>query len=813
MPSTMFLTLLAAALPGPQLPAAASPLSHEFTAPVKLAAPAPSDAPDPKTAAFQASQAGAPASSPLERALCTPDGRPDLSQPHFALAADGWWVLGADFKARFGPDGFDFTPQLGARAPRNFPVALDLALAACAGAPLGFDALAEPKLSGDSVRYFRGAFEERYAVSSRGVEQSFVFTQLPRRGELRIEFAFESELTARSHGAGVRFEGAHGGVDVSGVKLFDARGASLELPLQLDGQRLALVAPAEFVAAAHLPLTIDPVFSTFSIDATNLDMLAPDAAYDSSAGVWRSVALRSFSASDTDVWTVALNAQGVAIAGSSNWVDITAERWSHARIAHNALAARFLVVAEAGPVGSRRIKGRLATSTDNQLGAVQTLDGGEAGDKLRPDVGGDPELSGPTYFCVAWQRDLVPSDTDVHARLVTGSGTPFGATLMIDNSGPTLDAYPAITDSNGKLPFSSQEWMLVWQRELGGNADIRAARVRWDGQLTQPSFVTQSTPQAEYLPVVAGPLDDLGDGRRYMIAYQVFTGANNSDVEVRTLEGTQVVSQMNLSIVQPTGDANQFAPSICTDGYQFSVAYCDDWLAPGAPDICVDHVAVGTLSNQTTLLIGREVLSSAFELETAPRIVSTHSGGGVGSRSLAVWDILRGSHRDVLGAFVGASKGLPPEAFCFGTAQDCPCGNVGNPNRGCANSYNLFGAALSHNAGWASLAQDDLRFLISGVKPGVSCLVFASASHSLGGSPFGDGRRCVLSPTQRGRLLQANGGVALYPQTGDAPLSELGAAHLGGDVRYYQAWYRDSAAFCGAGNFNLTNAQKVIWIP
>jgi hypothetical protein len=807
------ITLLAAALPGPQHAAAQPSFSSDLSAPAKLPAAAPAETPDPKTSAFQPPQAGAPASSPLERAACGPDGRPDLSRPHFALAADGWWALGADFKARFGADGFDFTPHLGARAPRNFPLALDLALAKCSGAPLRFDALAAPELRGDSVRYVRGAFEERYDVSARGVEQSFVFTQLPRRGELRIEFAFESELVARAHGAGVRFEGEHGGVDVSGVKLFDARGASLELPLQLDGQRLALVAPAEFVAAAQLPLTIDPVFSTFAIDATNLDMLAPDVAYDANAGVWRSVAQRAFSAADSDVWTVALDAQGVAIAGSSNWVDITAERWSHARIAHNALAARFLVVAETGALGSRRIKGRLATSTNNQLGAVQTLDGGEAGDKLRPDVGGDPEFSGPTYFCVVWQRDLTPTDSDVHARLVSGAGTPFGASLMIDNSGPTLDAFPSITDSNGKLPFSTQQWMIVWQRDLGGNADIRAARVRWDGQLTQPSFVTQSTPQAEFLPVVAGPLDDLGAGRRYMIAYQVFTSANNSDIEVRTLEGTQVVSQMNLSIVQPTGDANQFAPSICTDGYQFSVAYCDDWLAPGAPDICVDHVAVGTLSNQTTLLISREVLSSAFELETAPRIASAHAGGGVGSRSLAVWDILRGSHRDVLGAFVGAASGLPLEAFCFGTAQDCPCGNVGNPNRGCANSYNLFGAALSQHSGSASLAQDDLRLLISGVKPGVSCLVFASASHSLGGTPFGDGRRCVLSPTQRGRLLQANGGVALYPQTGDAPLSELGAAHLGGDVRYYQAWYRDSAALCGAGNFNLTNAQKVIWIP
>jgi hypothetical protein len=34
-----------------------------------------------------------------------------------------------------------------------------------------------------------------------------------------------------------------------------------------------------------------------------------------------------------------------------------------------------------------------------------------------------------------------------------------------------------------------------------------------------------------------------------------------------------------------------------------------------------------------------------------------------------------------------------------------------------------------------------------------------------------------------------------------------------GGTRYYQAWYRDPASFCTSGNYNLSNAIAVEWLP
>jgi hypothetical protein len=43
------------------------------------------------------------------------------------------------------------------------------------------------------------------------------------------------------------------------------------------------------------------------------------------------------------------------------------------------------------------------------------------------------------------------------------------------------------------------------------------------------------------------------------------------------------------------------------------------------------------------------------------------------------------------------------------------------------------------------------------------------------------------------------------------PIHIAGGPITAGDVRHYQVWYRDAAAFCTPATFNTTNAISLTW--
>jgi hypothetical protein len=79
-------------------------------------------------------------------------------------------------------------------------------------------------------------------------------------------------------------------------------------------------------------------------------------------------------------------------------------------------------------------------------------------------------------------------------------------------------------------------------------------------------------------------------------------------------------------------------------------------------------------------------------------------------------------------------------------------------------------------------------------------------------SAFGDGLRCAGGSVIRLGTKTNVAGASSYPVAGDQTIS-VRAALLAGDVRNYQVWYRNAAAFCTASTFNLTNGLNVVWQP
>ncbi len=162
-------------------------------------------------------------------------------------------------------------------------------------------------------------------------------------------------------------------------------------------------------------------------------------------------------------------------------------------------------------------------------------------------------------------------------------------------------------------------------------------------------------------------------------------------------------------------------------------------------------------------------------------------------------------------AEVPSASGSPITAFCFGTGGTaCPCANSGLAGNGCASSVNANGANLG-SSGSPSIAADTLVLIGSGM-PNSSALYFQGTAQQNGGlgSVFGDGLRCAGGSTIRlGTKINA-GGASQYPVGGDQSVSVRGA-NAAGNVRTYQIWYRNAAAFCTSDTFNLSNGLQATW--
>lgn len=165
---------------------------------------------------------------------------------------------------------------------------------------------------------------------------------------------------------------------------------------------------------------------------------------------------------------------------------------------------------------------------------------------------------------------------------------------------------------------------------------------------------------------------------------------------------------------------------------------------------------------------------------------------------------------DMAMTICGASASISTP-FCFGDGTDvaCPCGNLGAAGEGCANSTGA-GSVLSVS-GSNSVSANDLVLTSTGsppAKPGVFFQGDALENGGLG-SLFGDGVRCVGGAVQRFPVVVTDGAGAA-----SSPYSTIPAnAAMAGESRYYQWWHRDPTGSPCAGEFNVSTAAAITWIP
>jgi len=745
--------------------------------------------------------------------------RPTRDRLHFDVDEAGTvWVRGRTYKASFSKESASYVPFLGSKAPRNFPVSMRVDSVTIGGDAFAFDSAAPAVRDGAIVEYARGAFRERYVLTPDSIEQTFVFDDLPRLGEVVVSLAVTTELESACDIEGFRFENELGYVHYGRAFAFHDDLPMTGIETRIGSGEIVHVVPASIVEGVRGSLVIDPVLTTFVVEPSPSHEFAADTAYDATNQLWLTVSEESFSATDHDIHVLRHSTLGVYFL--QEYVDITGEDWRTPAIANNNLDDQFLVVAARGVSPNRQIYGRTVEATASLNMSAQFLISFNDfwSDVYAPDVGGDPSTIGTSYYCVVWESEWNPgTNWDIHARLIRTDATlvGFGITA-IDLSKNTIHRNPSISNSNGNATSDLQDWNIVWEHEISPtNHNILGARLRWDGSLTAATFTVASSTLDERNPCATAIVDETGGTRPWMVAYQVDSGANGWDVRCRTLNGTAIVSTFDLSEQFSSVALDQITPSCDTDGEQFLVAY-DERTSPTFFSTDIKVSTLYSLGGALGVNEGNLSVSPGFFTDLQPRIVTAGTSGSQSDDALIVFERHDAGPSDVYATGYDVPAGGPVTAFCSGDGSGaaCPCGNNGSPGNGCASSVNSAGAHLEWT-GAADVSNDTLQLSASGLPLTATILFFQGTTQSSGGagSVFGDGLRCASGTVIRLATKTASGGSAIYPWNMELDVSVRGAVPAGGAVRYYQGWYRNSAAFCTASTFNLTNGLRVQWIP
>jgi len=612
------------------------------------------------------------------------------------------WARGTTYKARFGPDGFEYIPFLGSRAPGNFP--LRLAVESAARGSLRLDAPAFPVREGNRVTYDRGGILEIYDLRPREVEQLFVIEEKGAGEEIVVRISVATDLAfAGGDEEGFLFatEAGWGGVSYGAAFAVDAQGATAGIPATYAEGRIEIRVPEARAAASSFPLTIDPVLSTVCVDCSGPDHVAPDVAFDDSSGKWCVAYAEIFSATDVDVLSRTRGDVG-GVFGPSLYADMTGAWWSEPSLAGSNLGNGFLVAAyvpETVILGclpysfDTRIRGRIRNaSTDTNLSAAFDVAG--AGDCLiqaAPDVGGDALLAAPANYLVVFEQGpqslFSTPERDIGYAVVTHGAVPVVATGAIAATADD-ERRPKVSKSTG----TAGNWGVVYERE-----DLVPV-AQWDVHLRAVNRI--GIPTLSAIAVHSDPLgpatDDrrpdvaVADGDRFLVVWERLVAPGDRDLLARRVNGggafafASPVVNLTLLDAPATQARDQVGPSVATDGCSFAVAYAES--VPGGADFDLFGAHVyGDSSLAVPAGEGHFPIATSVLLAEAPRTASRWSGSNAAidrGRYATAWQEVGpvGGGRDVREmrhapgdlSSVDTSCGTPSPNLNLGLTQNAP---------------------------------------------------------------------------------------------------------------------------------------------
>jgi hypothetical protein len=144
----------------------------------------------------------------------------------------------------------------------------------------------------------------------------------------------------------------------------------------------------------------------------------------------------------------------------------------------------------------------------------------------------------------------------------------------------------------------------------------------------------------------------------------------------------------------------------------------------------------------------------------------------------------------------------------------CPPGTDAphTPGHGCSNSVNTVGAVMSASGNPIDGPAGTDTLVLTVTDEGNGLTIFIEGpTQSATGVIFGDGIRCVTGALKRFGQTIAVSRTASYPNDAlDPSISDFTGA-AAGQTKFYQAFYRNAAAWCGAATFNISSGVIILW--
>jgi hypothetical protein len=548
------------------------------------------------------------------------------------------WAATARWKVGFTAAGATFAPFLGSDAPSHVAT-FDLHAVHVGemALPVG-DAV--PQLHDQRVAFERGPVREQYLLRQEGIEQQFVFAELPHRGALQLDVVVTTALQHHVDGDGHAFVGEHGGVRYGRAIAIDATGRQVAVNTAWTGDALRLTVPAAFVANAVLPLVVDPLLGPIvnvPASASVFALTATDTAYHHESGNQYVTYERAFSATDHDVYVVRFDAAMQPLEILT--IDYTTTCWTRPRIATLEAHDVACVVAQtsAGNMAPFTISSRsFPCSAAPTLGAVTPVAGIFGWDYFAPDIGGDSDPVGPSHFLIAYEAQEVSNNSYVYIQLVDASGSV--ATTISVQHGVYLARRVAVSKSCGRVGGDPATWALVWRAETLGAADgqLRAAFVTRSGTLVNAAgpysdfaLVGDVTANAGSDWDVSSPTD--GElGRTFFCAeVRVDVATGRGAVYGHAFDEIGNVLVTNQLLIDNQVDRR--SPAVDSDGCRFVLAHTNVFSATDA-DVRANTVALvgGQLVVQDTA-----VVSYATTADRVPSVCARR--GGPRNRYSVAW--------------------------------------------------------------------------------------------------------------------------------------------------------------------------------
>lgn len=753
--------------------------------------------------------------------------RERMTAPLVTEPGDGHvWVRGRDYRASFGEAGFTFLPVFGKASPQEFPVQFVLERVTVGGEalPVGVQAVRHGE---GHVTLAHPAVREVYHLDLDFVEQTFELDEVPPHGDLVVELGVASELPVLERADGLHFvHPTLGHVTYGDAFVLDAAGARQAISRVWTGDGIALRVPAEFLAGAVMPVTIDPRVSAWVNGFGLNDDRFPDLCYDGRQDRYWVAWQEYTSATNSDCYVTSFTASGVQ--GASYAIETTSDDWSEPRVAFHYGSNRLLVVAaeREALTADGSVKGQLFNPSSGALIGTELLISGCCLPKQYPDVGGNTfDSVVNAHFCVVWAVETLAGHHDVQYRVVDWDGSFVTNVLTVENSAADT-IHTTISASHGDSAPIGDYWTIAWTRdedfdEVGA---IEARRVRWDGSTNfgAGNFVVDPATNCSW-PSVSSRLDEPlvanGDRPSIVVYERDFASATGPGGVQASIYGRVVTdgqafapNAISLTMEDVDGELDQRRGQVATDGSSWYLVYGEvHWNQPAGSNYdayyCSGSVSQSPFNAHLALAERHQRLSSSGTPELFGRVATVWDGesSSVSDDAAAIWVDLDGANG---GTLEGYSLEIPTFAAGYTAVgrQYCAANDNGGP-----------GVNHAHNS-WMWIEGNQALTTAhvarcENVTPNATGYLLASRTQTsvnlAGGSA---GRLCVQGAGRYVNAVQGSGPSGAFSTTIDplsipSPVGFIAAA--AGETWNFQYWHRDSLN--GVATSNFSNACTFVF--